>query len=149
MVSVLGIWAKLCNIAFQFHSLPSFHPASPSFLPCFLASFLPTCLPTYLPSFLPLALPSFLACLLPLPFLPRSFFPSFARFFLFFLMHFNFYFDASPHHKRVCLSHLEQSAALSVCVCKPWSHRRLLALCMESPRSENPPRTGRILDVPA
>ena len=33
MVSVLGIWAKLCNIAFQFHSLLSF-------LPPFLRSFL-------------------------------------------------------------------------------------------------------------
>ena len=87
MVSALGIWAKFCNIAFQFHSLPfwlpSFLPKAnflPAFLPCFLASFLPS-FPSFLPSFL------FLSCFVP------SFLPSFLPFFLFdvFLR-----FDASP-----------------------------------------------------
>ena len=90
MVSVLGIWAKFCNIAFQFDSLPSF-----------------------LPSFLPPASPSFLPSLLPLPFLPQSFLPSFLPLlvsfyvlfdafvlfwcmFVYFLMHFYVCFDASP-----------------------------------------------------
>ena len=110
--------------------LPSFPPSLlPSFPPSLLPSLLPSLPPSLLPSFLPSVRPSFLPSLLP------SFLPSFLPFLLyghlfffwciFFLMHFYFYFDASPWINHLDSRILRQNT--------PILGRRSLASWVETP----------------